>query len=77
MRTLFVRLVQGYQLFFGAFVGNCCRFYPSCSDYSIAVISRFGVWKGMWLTSKRLLKCHPWHPGGIDFPPEMDHNHPQ
>lgn len=62
-------MLRGYQLLFGALIGKCCRFYPSCSDYAIAVISQHGVLRGFWLTSKRLLKCHPWHPGGIDLPP--------
>lgn len=43
-----------------------CRFYPSCSNYCIQAISRYGVIKGGWLTAKRILKCHPFNPGGYD-----------
>lgn len=43
-----------------------CRFRPTCSAYAVGAITRFGVWKGSWLSAKRLLKCHPFHPGGFD-----------
>jgi putative membrane protein insertion efficiency factor len=43
-----------------------CRFYPSCSNYSIQAIAKYGLIKGGWLTAKRILKCHPFHPGGYD-----------
>ena len=45
----------------------CCRFYPSCSDYCLQAIDAHGLIRGVALTVKRLLKCHPWHPGGIDL----------
>lgn len=47
-----------------------CRFYPSCSVYAIEAISSFGLIEGGYLTLKRLLKCQPFHPGGVDLPPE-------
>lgn len=50
------------------FLGPCCRFYPSCSEYSMEAISKYGMLKGIWLTVKRIVKCHPWHPGGVDLP---------
>jgi len=43
-----------------------CRFYPSCSSYSIEAIEKYGVIKGGWLTAKRILRCHPFNPGGYD-----------
>ena len=43
-----------------------CRFYPTCSQYCIEAIQKFGVIKGIWLATKRILKCHPFHPGGYD-----------
>ncbi|MCD5406212.1 MAG: membrane protein insertion efficiency factor YidD [Desulfotomaculum sp.] len=43
-----------------------CRFFPTCSEYSVIAIKKYGVTKGLWLTIKRLLKCHPFHPGGYD-----------
>jgi len=47
-------------------LGPRCRFYPSCSAYGIAAILRHGVLRGGYLTVRRLLRCHPWHPGGLD-----------
>lgn len=47
-----------------------CRFYPTCSSYALQAIERFGVWKGGFLALRRILRCHPFHPGGIDPVPE-------
>ncbi len=66
MRKAFVLLVKGYQFFISPLLGNNCRFYPSCSQYMIQAIEKFGVIKGVYLGLKRLSKCHPWHEGGID-----------
>jgi len=49
-------------------LGPTCRFYPSCSNYAIEAVQHYGSVRGSWLTLKRLARCHPWHPGGIDFP---------
>lgn len=46
--------------------GNTCRFYPSCSTYTLEAINRYGAWQGMYLGMKRLFRCHPFHPGGYD-----------
>ena len=43
-----------------------CRFHPTCSHYALQALERYGVLKGCWLTLKRLSKCHPYHPGGLD-----------
>jgi len=43
-----------------------CRFYPTCSAYALDALERAGLWKGTWLTVRRLLRCHPWHAGGYD-----------
>jgi len=61
-----VCLIKGYQYLLTPLLGPCCRFYPSCSSYSIEAISQLGCLKGSFLTLKRLLRCHPWHPGGFD-----------
>ncbi|MGH3914386.1 MAG: membrane protein insertion efficiency factor YidD [Pseudonocardiaceae bacterium] len=47
-----------------------CRFYPSCSAYAVEALTVHGVLRGMWLTVRRLLRCAPWHPGGVDLVPE-------
>ena len=59
-------LIRGYQFFVSPFIGPRCRFYPSCSEYALEAISRYGLPKGVYLGTRRLLKCHPFHPGGFD-----------
>jgi len=63
-------LIKTYQVIISPLLGPRCRFTPSCSDYAVTAISRFGLIKGGWLGSKRLLKCHPLHPGGHDPVPK-------
>lgn len=69
MKFIFLFLVRLYQLTLSPFLGKRCRFYPSCSDYAMEAIKKHGACRGAWLTVKRLLKCQPWHPGGIDEVP--------
>ncbi len=70
MKYIALKLIRFYQLFFSPLVGNCCRFYPSCSHYGQEAITKHGVVKGGWLTAKRIAKCGPFHPGGFDPVPE-------
>ncbi len=63
-------LVRLYQLTLSPFVGGQCRFYPTCSNYALQALESHGVLRGSWLALKRLLKCHPFHPGGVDLPPK-------
>ncbi|MGJ8692907.1 MAG: membrane protein insertion efficiency factor YidD [Thalassotalea sp.] len=61
------KTIRGYQIFISPLLGiNKCRFEPSCSHYALEAINNFGIAKGSWLASKRILKCHPLHPGGYD-----------
>ncbi|WP_187148222.1 membrane protein insertion efficiency factor YidD [Salmonella enterica subsp. enterica serovar Infantis] len=61
-----IALIRVYQRLISPLLGPHCRFTPTCSSYGIEALRRFGVIKGSWLTVKRVLKCHPLHPGGDD-----------
>jgi len=69
MRTLFIKLIHFYQMAIRPLLPHCCRFYPSCSEYSKESIFVHGVVKGIVLSVMRILKCHPFHKGGYDFVP--------
>ncbi|OGN53425.1 MAG: membrane protein insertion efficiency factor YidD [Chlamydiae bacterium GWC2_50_10] len=69
MRSFLLFLMKLYQWIVSPLLGNRCRFYPSCSEYGIEAVQKHGPAKGLWLTSKRLLKCGPWHRGGVDEVP--------
>lgn len=70
MRFVLIALLKFYKTFISPVLGNNCRFYPSCSTYSMEAIKLHGVVAGSYLTIRRLLKCHPFHEGGIDPVPE-------
>ena len=71
MKRLLLALIAGYRLLLSPLLGPNCRFYPTCSAYAAEAIDTHGVLRGTWLAVKRISKCHPWHPGGVDFvPPE-------
>ncbi|WP_246091532.1 membrane protein insertion efficiency factor YidD [Swingsia samuiensis] len=55
-------------------MGKNCRFSPVCSTYGIMVIKMYGPWRGGWMALKRVLRCHPWSKGGLDYPP-TSHKH--
>ena len=67
--NIFIFVVTIYQRAISPLLGPKCRFTPSCSQYAIIALRRFGLIKGGWLTVKRVLKCHPLHEGGEDFVP--------
>lgn len=58
--------VHGYQYLLSPYFGSQCRFTPTCSHYAVDALNKYGAIKGGYLTSRRLLRCHPWHPGGFD-----------
>lgn len=72
MRWLFIALIRVYQATLSGVFGPCCRFYPSCSEYSAQAIRRHGCVRGSWLGLKRICKCHPYHPGGVDLVPGVE-----
>lgn len=65
-------VIRLYQWILGPWFGPVCRFEPSCSSYAFEAIGRHGAVQGVCLALKRLLRCHPWHPGGWDPVPEME-----
>jgi len=67
----FIFLVRGYQLLVSPFLGNNCRFTPSCSQYTIEAIRMHGLFRGSYLSVRRLGRCHPFHPGGHDPVPPI------
>ena len=66
MKQMLLWLIAGYRLLLSPFLGASCRFYPSCSAYALEAIDTHGALRGTWLSLRRLSKCHPWHPGGVD-----------
>jgi putative membrane protein insertion efficiency factor len=60
--------IRLYQWTISPLLGPTCRFYPSCSNYALEALQHYGMVRGGWLALKRLARCHPWHPGGIDLP---------
>jgi putative membrane protein insertion efficiency factor len=77
VRTWLVRLlvlpIRAYQLVVSPLLGPRCRFYPSCSAYAVEALRVHGPVRGPWLAARRLLRCHPWNPGGLDpVPPPPD-----
>lgn len=66
---LLILIIKAYKAMISPLLGPCCRFYPSCSEYSLEAISKYGAIKGVFLGVVRLCKCHPFHPGGIDLVP--------
>lgn len=70
MKKIILLLIRFYQKYISIFLGKNCRFIPTCSAYTYEAIERFGILKGGFLGIKRILKCHPWNPGGFDPVPE-------
>ena len=70
MRQVITGVLRGYRYLISPLLGPTCRFYPTCSSYAIEAIERHGVTRGAWLTLRRLIRCNPWHPGGVDMVPD-------
>ena len=66
MKYIFIFLIKVYQRTLSRVLPSSCRFYPSCSEYGVQAIQKYGIFKGGWLTIKRIGRCQPFHPGGYD-----------
>jgi len=66
MKSAVLAMIRLYQMTVSPLLGRACRFYPSCSAYTAEAVTKYGVIKGLALGGKRLLRCHPFHQGGID-----------
>lgn len=69
MTALLRALVRGYRYFLSPLLAPACRFHPSCSAYAEQALEEHGALRGGWLTARRLCRCGPWHPGGVDSVP--------
>jgi putative membrane protein insertion efficiency factor len=65
-RRLLAGAIRGYQIAVSPLLPPSCRFTPSCSQYALEAVTRHGALKGSWLAGRRLVRCHPFHPGGFD-----------
>ena len=72
IKTILIGVIKLYQWTIGPVIGETCRFYPSCSHYGVEALKKHGALKGSWLIIKRICRCHPWNPGGIDPVPEKE-----
>ncbi|MES9737774.1 membrane protein insertion efficiency factor YidD [Peribacillus frigoritolerans] len=70
LKKIVMGIIRFYQVAISPLKPPTCRFYPTCSHYGLEAVNRFGPIKGSWLALIRILKCHPFHPGGIDLVPE-------
>jgi len=71
MQKLILFLLHLYRVALSPLIGPRCRFYPSCSRYAQIAVERHGAAKGGYLAIRRLARCHPWHPGGVDPVPGL------
>ena len=72
MKRILLALIAAYRLLLSPVLGASCRFYPTCSAYATEAIETHGALRGTWLALKRIAKCHPWHPGGVDPVPPVN-----
>ena len=69
LKGVFIFLIKFYRKWISPMKPPSCRFYPTCSQYALNAVEKYGPFYGGWLAVKRIFKCHPFHPGGIDHVP--------
>lgn len=72
LKTALLWLIKIYRSWISPLFPPSCRFQPTCSQYALEAVEKFGVWRGSWLAIKRISRCHPLHPGGYDPVPASD-----
>jgi putative membrane protein insertion efficiency factor len=75
MKKLFILIIKFYQKAISPIFGSNCRYYPTCSQYTLESIQNCGVFKGSYYGAKRILRCNPFFEGGEDYPPTCNHKH--
>ena len=76
VQKILIAIIRAYRYLISPWLGNHCRFHPSCSHYALESLERHGAARGLWLALRRLLRCHPWHPGGYDPVPPTHRSRP-
>jgi putative membrane protein insertion efficiency factor len=66
MKRTVLFLIKAYKVLMSPLLGRHCRFVPTCSDYAYQAIEKFGIHRGIYMGMRRILKCHPFHEGGLD-----------
>lgn len=66
MRTVVIGVLTGYKRWVSPMLPSACRYRPTCSEYMMEAVERYGVLRGVWMGVRRLLRCHPFHAGGYD-----------
>lgn len=66
MKCVLLALIRCYRYAISPLLGRHCRFFPTCSQFALEAVAKYGAGKGAWLTLRRLLRCHPWNAGGVD-----------